>query len=118
MAVKRGHVEIVEYLLECAAIVNAQTSTGETALMYASENGHIAIINLLLQFGAQLVRYVFDNYNLLQTSSPWKKRNLIHFVWGGEGVKMRVIKLLLYIIGPKFRRRCDTSNEGLCHWSF
>ena len=42
------------YLLEAGAKVNAQTSTGDTALTYACENGHTEVADLLLKYGAEL----------------------------------------------------------------
>lgn len=44
------------YLIDAGANVNAQTSTGDTALTYACENGHTDVADLLLQAGANLVR--------------------------------------------------------------
>lgn len=43
------------YLIDAGANVNAQTSTGDTALTYACENGHTDVADLLLQAGANLV---------------------------------------------------------------
>ena len=34
-----GHLELVKYLLEARADVNAQTGTGDTALSFACERG-------------------------------------------------------------------------------
>ena len=34
--------------------MNAQTSTGDTALTYACENGHTEVADLLLKYGAEL----------------------------------------------------------------
>ena len=45
------------YLIDAGANVNAQTSTGDTALTYACENGHTDVADLLLQAGANLVRF-------------------------------------------------------------
>jgi len=53
-ASQEGHLELVRYLLEARADVNATTGTGDTALTYACENGHTDVADLLLQFGAQL----------------------------------------------------------------
>lgn len=47
------------YLIDAGANVNAQTSTGDTALTYACENGHTDVADLLLQAGANLVSLVF-----------------------------------------------------------
>lgn len=54
-AAQEGHLDLVRYLLESNADVQAQTQTGDTALTYACENGHTDVADLLLQFGAHLV---------------------------------------------------------------
>ncbi|XP_064092419.1 ankyrin repeat domain-containing protein 17-like [Macrobrachium nipponense] len=53
-AAQEGHRDLVEYLIDAGANVNAQTSTGDTALTYACENGHTDVADLLLQAGANL----------------------------------------------------------------
>ncbi|BES92174.1 multiple ankyrin repeats single kh domain [Nesidiocoris tenuis] len=53
-AAQEGHLELVRYLLEANADVNAQTQTGDTALTYACENGHTEVAKLLLQYGADM----------------------------------------------------------------
>jgi len=52
---QEGHLDLVKYLLENGALVNAQTGTGDTALTYACENGHTDVSDLLLQYNAELV---------------------------------------------------------------
>ena len=54
-AAQEGHVDIVKYLIEHIANVHAETSTQDTALTYASANGHTVITDILLQRGAHLV---------------------------------------------------------------
>ena len=54
-AAQEGHLDLVKYLLENGALVNAQTGTGDTALTYACENGHTDVSDLLLQYNAELV---------------------------------------------------------------
>ena len=49
-----GHLELVKYLLEARADVNAQTGTGDTALSFACERGHTDVADLLLKWGADL----------------------------------------------------------------
>ncbi len=58
---QEGHLDLVKYLLENGALVNAQTGTGDTALTYACENGHTDVSDLLLQYNAELVR----NYTIV-----------------------------------------------------
>lgn len=54
-AAQEGHVDIVKFLIERGSNVHAETSTQDTALTYASANGHTLIADILLQCGAQLV---------------------------------------------------------------
>lgn len=56
-AAQEGHLDLVRYLLEVNADVHTQTQTGDTALTYACENGHTDVAELLLQYGADLVRF-------------------------------------------------------------
>ena len=55
LKLQEGHLDLVKYLLENGALVNAQTGTGDTALTYACENGHTDVSDLLLQYNAELV---------------------------------------------------------------
>ena len=57
-AAQEGHVEIVKFLIERGANIHAETGTQDTALTYASANGHTIISDILIQCGAQLVRGV------------------------------------------------------------
>ncbi|KAL1505978.1 hypothetical protein ABEB36_005419 [Hypothenemus hampei] len=53
-AAQEGHLELVRFLLEYAANVNAVTQTNDTALTYACENGHTDVAELLIQYGADI----------------------------------------------------------------
>lgn len=53
-AAQEGHVELVKYLLEAGADVNAQTGTGDTALTFCCENGHTDVADILLKYNAEL----------------------------------------------------------------
>ena len=53
-AAQEGHRDLVEFLLERGSNVNAQTTTGDTALTYACENGHTSVVDILLRAGAHL----------------------------------------------------------------
>lgn len=48
LAVSHGRMDMVKALLLCAADVNIQDDEGSTALMCASEHGHVEIVKLLL----------------------------------------------------------------------
>lgn len=48
LAVSHGRMDMVKALLACGADVNIQDDEGSTALMCASEHGHVEIVKLLL----------------------------------------------------------------------
>ncbi|WP_420869220.1 ankyrin repeat domain-containing protein [Cupriavidus gilardii] len=53
-AATNGHLEIVRYLLEESAYVDAESPNGTTPLMMATRGGHIETVKLLLDEGADL----------------------------------------------------------------
>ncbi len=53
LAAGAGHAHVVETLLEKGALVNAKDNNGETALIWATMNGHSEIVRLLKQAGAK-----------------------------------------------------------------
>jgi ankyrin repeat protein len=52
MACQDFNIEVVKSMLRHGVNVNLQSSTGETALMFASTIGHTQLVELLLQHGA------------------------------------------------------------------
>jgi len=54
-ASKSNYPYLVRRLLECGSNVNAQTSTGFTALTYARTMNNIKVVDTLLEFGAKIV---------------------------------------------------------------
>jgi len=48
LAVSHGRLDLAELLLEAGADVNVQDEDGSTALMCASEHGHVDLVKLLL----------------------------------------------------------------------
>lgn len=50
----KGHTDVVEYLLQKGANVNAQANCKATSLHYASECGHLEICTLLLDYGGDV----------------------------------------------------------------
>lgn len=52
---KNGSVETVQSLLDRGADVNAVNTDKKSALMYACEKGHSAVVGLLLRAGADLL---------------------------------------------------------------
>ena len=45
----KGVIDIVKYLVENGADINAKNENDKTALMYASEKGHLEMENILLR---------------------------------------------------------------------
>ena len=62
-ASRNGHTEVVKYLLNKGAEINAKANTTQsTALMIASENGYTEIVRILLDKGADVnVKAKIDN---------------------------------------------------------
>jgi len=48
LAVSHGRCDLAELLLQAGADVNVQDEDGSTALMCASEHGHVELVKLLL----------------------------------------------------------------------
>lgn len=48
LAASHGHFITCKLLLECGSAINVQDNDGSTALMCATEHGHIEVVRLLL----------------------------------------------------------------------
>ena len=64
LAVSHGRLDMVKLLLEAGADINIQDEDGSTALMCASEHGHIDIVRYLLT-QADIDPHVSDHVSLL-----------------------------------------------------
>ena len=70
-ACRRGHIEIVEYLVEHGANVNVSDNDGITPLHDACRGGHKEIVEYLVEHGANV--NVSDNDEQLHfTMRAWK----------------------------------------------
>ena len=54
IASERGHLSIVEYLINHGADVNKANHWGRTPLSIASENGHLSVAKCLFEHGADV----------------------------------------------------------------
>ena len=68
-ASKKGHVEIVEMLLNNGVDVNAKGNGNDTALYLASKYGHVEIVEMLLENGANVNEKNQDGWTALHQAS-------------------------------------------------
>jgi len=54
LAARKGHVEVVQFLIEQIADVNACCTDGANCLLTAAFNGHTAIVHVLVSAGADV----------------------------------------------------------------
>jgi ankyrin repeat protein len=78
---RNGHVQVVEYLLDHGAAVDAKGVFGATALHWAAINGHRNVVELLIARGARL-NIRDERYN----STPEG--------WAREGGQLELAELL------------------------
>jgi ankyrin repeat protein len=87
-AAERGHEKVVAYLLENGAQVGQQDGGHYTPLMYASEEGHIRVVLLLLtHMGEQAQRQA------LAATDASNRRTALH--WAARGGHEEVVTALL-----------------------
>lgn len=88
LAVSHGRIDMVKGLLACGADVNIQDDEGSTALMCASEHGHVEIVKLLLaQPGCN--GHLEDNVSTTRasTGAGGCEAPLSCSVWTGVGIQ-------------------------------
>ena len=72
-----GHIEVVKYLAECGADVNASTRFGITALMEAACNGHLDVVKYLAECGADLEASDKYGQTVLDIAKNWKRDDCV-----------------------------------------
>lgn len=66
LAASRGHYEVVQYLLRAGLPVNESDELENTALMFAAFHNHVAIVSLLLDWGADVTAVNAEGWDALQ----------------------------------------------------
>ena len=69
MASKKGHLEVVKYLVKEGADINQVSRYERTALIEASENGHLEIVKYLIKIGVDISAKNVNNYTALMLAS-------------------------------------------------
>ncbi len=82
LAASEGNASVARKLIQWGAHVNQQDKTGRTALMYASETGHDAVVRLLLENGAEAT---VGNFADMTASDPAGKPE-------NDGLEREVVK--------------------------
>ena len=61
---QNGHLEVVAYLIDSGANVNATTDKHLTPFIYGSENGHFEVVKLLVRRNAFVNQRTITRYGL------------------------------------------------------
>lgn len=83
-ASRRGHIDVISYLLELGADASVVDRTGATALSWAARNGHERAVDLLLCAGAD---------PLQEDSDSW-----CPLMWAAMNGKSSVVACLLALL--------------------
>ena len=67
-------------LLRRGAIVNMQNNNGQTALMFASRSGNIAIVGLLLKKGGDSTILDFDKKTSLDYAKKFQHKDVVRLL--------------------------------------
>jgi hypothetical protein len=70
VALRRGHADIVQLLLQNRADGNAQDKRGRTPLYLSSKGGDVEVVRILLKQGADTKKGILDDIPLIQSHSP------------------------------------------------
>ena len=76
LASQNGHKDIVQWLLDAGADVNAKDTYSWTALMSASSNGHKDIVRLLLDAGVDVNAKSNGGWTALMYASHYGHRDI------------------------------------------
>ena len=87
----RADIDIVKLLLEHEAHVNTRASRGRTALWLASQKGHVGIVSLLIEAGADIeARFEDDGYTpLIEAAGAGHSTTVSHLLEKGADVNAK-----------------------------
>jgi hypothetical protein len=105
-ASQEGHFEVVRYLLQQGANVNAANCNGVSALAYATSRGHVMVANLLMQHGANLLMQQATVYDVGKQSNNIKRND--------EDVAVHLNGALFYCGRKLGEQAIPGSSDGRC----
>jgi hypothetical protein len=80
MASYKGHLEIVKYLVEIGADVNAKNDEGDTALMGAIYNDRLEIVKYLVEHGADVNAKTENGVTVLMSATYNNNSEMVKFL--------------------------------------
>ena len=86
-AATNGHDDVVKYLVEHAAYIDAESPNGTTPLMMAARGGHITTVKLLLDEGADLRLKNQQGMTVIDFAEQYNQKEI------ADGLKSRWQKL-------------------------
>ncbi len=93
-AASNGHNEVVKYLVDHAAYIDAESPNGTTPLMMAARGGHIDTVKLLLDEGADLRLKNQQSMTAIDFAEQYNQKEI------ADGLKSRWQKLCWRGAGP------------------
>lgn len=73
---ERGHVPVVEILLDHGARLSTNALADKTELQLAAGNGHVAVVRLLLERGADKTVKTIHGFTVLDIAAAMKYENV------------------------------------------
>ena len=74
-AARKGHLEIVKWLIGVGADVNIKDNDGDTALNLAALYGHLETLKFLIDYGAEI-----DKEDCLRRAASWGHLDIVRFL--------------------------------------
>ncbi|KAJ7759531.1 ankyrin repeat-containing domain protein [Mycena metata] len=80
VASQNGHLDVVKFLIEHGADVNAENEDGCTSLYLASRNGRLEVVKFLIEHGANINASDNDGYTSLSIASANGHLDVVKFL--------------------------------------